>query len=45
MKRYGSFCLLALVVLGNIFRAVGLQRLDVFYWVNYLIRMMIAAVV
>ena len=44
MKRYGGYCLLALVVLGNLFRYLGLQRLDVFYWVNYLIRVMIVAV-
>lgn len=35
MQKYGGWCLLTLVVLGNVFRAVGLEYLDIFYWANY----------
>lgn len=45
MRRYGSFCILALVVLGNIFRAVGLSYLDIFSWVNWLITKLISVVI
>ncbi len=45
MYRYGSFCLLALVLLGNVFRSFGLEYLDIFYWVNRLINILIALVV
>ncbi|MBR1747992.1 MAG: site-2 protease family protein [Clostridia bacterium] len=45
MYRYGSYCLLGLVLLGNVLRAVNLEQFDVFYWVNYLIRSLIALVV
>ena len=45
MYQYGSFCLLGLVILGNVFRAVGLEYLDIFYWANTLINMLIGAVV
>lgn len=44
MYRYGSFCILGLVVLGNVFRAVGLGYLDVFSWVNLLINKLIGLV-
>lgn len=45
MYRYGSFCILALVVVGNILRTIGLEYLDVFYWVNYAINELIKLVV
>jgi len=44
MRRYGSLCIILLVVLGNVFRAVGLEYLDVFYWANRLISMLISLV-
>lgn len=45
MYRYGNWCILALVVLGNVFRSVGLSYLDVFYWVNRIISILIGLVV
>lgn len=45
MYRYGSWCIVILVILGNVFRRVGLEYLDVFYWVNWLISSLIGLVV
>lgn len=45
MYRYGSFCLIGLIILGNVFRAVGLSYLDIFSWVNLLINKLIGLVV
>lgn len=44
MYRYGSYCILALVIIGNVFRAVNLQKFDVFYWANWLINTLIGLV-
>ena len=41
MHRYGGFCILALVLFGNVMRAVDLPQFDVFYWVNWLIQRII----
>lgn len=45
MRRYGSYCILGLVIVGNVLRAVNLERFDVFYWVNYLINTLIGLVI
>ncbi len=45
MYRYGGYCLLALVVLGNVFRAIGIPQADIFYWVNRAILMLIELVI
>lgn len=44
MYRYGSWCIIILVVLGNVFRSVGLEYLDVFYWANKLISSLVSLV-
>ena len=44
MYKYGSYCILALVIIGNIFRKIGLEKFDVFYWVNWLINNLIEMV-
>lgn len=45
MRRYGGYCLLGLVVIGNILRGVGLSKFDVFSWVNWLINRLIELVI
>lgn len=45
MHRYGMYCLIGLILLGNVLRSFGLQYLDVFYWANYLIKMLINLVI
>ncbi len=45
MYRYGGYCILALVLLGNVLRAVNLDYLDIFSLVNSLITKLIGLVV
>ena len=45
MYRYGGYCILALVLIGNVLRAVGSEQYDVFYWANWLVRRLIYMVV
>lgn len=45
MRRYGGYCLLGLVLIGNVLRVSGMSQFDVFYWVNYLIRRLMLLVV
>lgn len=45
MKRYGMYVLLALIILSNVLDSVGLEQFDIFYWANYLINLLIEAVI
>ena len=44
MYRYGSYCILGFVLIGNVLRYVGLAQYDVFYQVNSLINTLIGLV-
>ncbi len=45
MRRYGTFCIIGLILLGNVLRNFGLQYLDVFYWASRIINKLISLVV
>lgn len=44
MRRYGTFCLIGLILLGNVLRSFNLQFLDIFYWASRLINLLISLV-
>ncbi|MFA6866599.1 MAG: site-2 protease family protein [Clostridia bacterium] len=41
MRRYGSWVLIGVIVLSRILNSSGLYKLDIFYWANYIINLLL----